>query len=54
MRARRSLEARLELARRLIEKDDERIHDVAGNVGQIVGNVKHMRWFLEAVAEEIW
>lgn len=54
MAARKSLEKRLEQARRLIEKDDMLIYDVASRQGQIVANVKHMRWFLEAVAEDLW
>jgi len=43
----------LEKAQWLIDNDDEIIYDVAANVGQIVDNVKHMRWFLNAVADEI-
>jgi len=46
-------EMRLRLAQELIDNDDERIYDVAANVGQIVGNVKHMKWFLEAVAADL-
>lgn len=41
------------LAAWAIEHDDALIHDVAANVGQIVGNVKHTRWFRDAVAEAI-
>lgn len=37
----------------LIEADDEYIYDVVANVGQIVGNVRHMRWFARAVAESL-
>lgn len=54
MAKRKPLEARLEKARKLIDRDDELIYDVASSQGQIVANVKHMRWFVEAVAEEIW
>lgn len=41
------LRARAESA---IERDEGFIYDVAGETGQMVGNVKHMRWFVEAVA----
>ncbi len=40
-------------AQRYIDRDDQLIHDVAADCGQIVDNVKHMRWFLRAVASEI-
>lgn len=43
----------LEKAKVLIDNDDEICFDVAANVGQIFANVKHMGWFLEAVAEEL-
>ena len=29
------------------------VYDVAAAIGQMVGNVKHMMWFRDAVAEEI-
>lgn len=38
-------------ARELIELDDPIIYDVAADIGQIVGNVAHMSWFVRAVAE---
>lgn len=41
------------LAQWAIDTDHALIYDVASNVGQIVGNVKHMTWFLDAVAEHI-
>lgn len=34
-----------------IERDEDFIYDVAAETGQMVGNVKHMRWFVEAVAD---
>ena len=40
----------LSRAEEAIENDEDFIYDVAANVGQMVGNVKHMRWFLRAVA----
>ena len=36
-----------------IEKNDDVVYDVASGRGQIVGNVKHMPWFREAVADEL-
>lgn len=33
-----------------IERDENFVYDVAVDSGQMVGNVKHMRWFVEAVA----
>jgi hypothetical protein len=38
-------------AKELIENDDPIIYDVAAETGQIVGNVKHMSWFVREVAE---
>ena len=45
----------LKRAERLIEKDDPVIYDVAVNLvpNQIVGNVKHMRFFRYEVARWI-
>lgn len=45
----------LEQAKKLIEKRDPIIYDVASNLfpAQIVGNVKHMSFFQKAVAEWI-
>ena len=37
----------------LIEDDDNLIYDVAAERGQIVDNIKHMRWFRHAVALEV-
>jgi len=41
----------LTAARKAIASDNVLIYDVAANCGQIVGNVKHMTWFVRAVAE---
>jgi hypothetical protein len=38
-------------ASRAIDQDEEFIYDVASQTGQIVANVKHMRWFRLAVAQ---
>lgn len=50
-------EAQLICARDAISSHPEYVpdlvYDVAANVGQMVGNVKHMQWFIEAVADEI-
>ena len=43
----------LEAAKKAIEKNDDVVYDVASGKGQIVGNVKHMPWFREAVADEL-
>ena len=43
----------IEQARRAIDNEDTIIYDVAANLGQHVDNVKHMDWFLEAVAHAI-
>lgn len=37
----------------MIEDDDPIIYDVADETGQIVDNVKHMRWFIEFLAKRI-
>jgi hypothetical protein len=41
----------------ILEGDDNDlitlVYDVAADCGQIVGNVKHMKWFRQAVAEEM-
>ncbi len=42
-----------QLALKLIELNDDIIYDVASSVGQIVGHVKHMSWFVNAVTDEI-
>lgn len=41
------------LAKRLIDIEDEIAIDVASNMGQMFGNIKHMKGFVNAVAEEI-
>ena len=46
-----STQAQLKRAEQAIDQDEHFIYDVAGNVGQDVNNVKHMRWFRLAVAE---
>ncbi len=38
-------------AQELIDADADVIYDVAADTGQIVGNVKHMSWFVRNVAE---
>ena len=43
----------LSKADELIESDDNLIYDVAWEHGQIVDNVKEMKWFREAVAHSI-
>ena len=40
-------------AEEAIENEDDVIYDVAANSGQMVGNVKHMDWFVEAVAQAL-
>lgn len=36
-----------------VENDDDMIYDVAAESGQMVANVKHMAWFLDAVTAEL-
>ena len=43
----------LKVADRHIEDDDNLIYDVAAERGQMVDNIKHMRWFRHAVALEV-
>ena len=43
--------AYLQAAREMIDDDEELVYDVAVNHGQHVGNVKDMKWFLDAVAD---
>ena len=38
---------------RAIEQDAACLYDVAGEWGQIVDNVKHMKWFRDAVARRL-
>ncbi len=40
----------LSRAESAIERDEDFVYDVAADFGQMAGNVKHMRWFVEAVA----
>ena len=40
-------------AMQLIESRSHTAYDVAANHGQILGNVAHMDWFINAVAEEV-
>lgn len=44
----------MEEANKAIERGDEIVYDTASDSGQIVGNVKHMTWFREAVAFAIF
>lgn len=43
----------IDAAKEAIERGDDICYDVATNAGQIFDNVKHMKWFVEAVAEEL-
>jgi hypothetical protein len=43
----------LQAAREAIEREDDVCFDVAADHGQIFANVKHMTWFVEAVATEL-
>jgi hypothetical protein len=40
-------------AEEAIANEETIIYDVAANYGQMVDNVKHMSWFVQAVADEI-
>ena len=40
-------------AEQAIQNDDQIIYDVASNAGQLVDNVKHMQWFVDAVAQAL-
>ena len=42
-----------QLAQVAIDNDADVIYDIAADAGQIVDNVKHMTWFVDAVAEEV-
>lgn len=44
----------IDKAKRAIAREDIRCFDVADGVGQMFHNVKHMRWFIEAVARECY
>lgn len=48
-----TIEQLITRARAAINSDNDLIYDVASESGQIVGNVKHMHWFVMAVAKEI-
>ena len=37
-------------ARSLIDREDSICYDIASNYGQIFHNVKHMTWFIKAIA----
>ena len=43
----------LTAARKAIHNEEQVCFDVAAEHGQIFGNVKHMTWFVEAVAEAL-
>ncbi len=45
-----TVEDLLARAKSAIERDEGFIYDIAANFGQMVDNVGHMRWFVEAVA----
>jgi hypothetical protein len=45
--------SKIKAARKAIEREDDVCFDVAAEHGQIFGNVKHMKWFAEAVAEAL-
>jgi len=40
-------------AQRAIDRRATVVYDMAADCGQIVDNVKRMRWFVRAVAEEL-
>ena len=41
------------LAQQAIDNEEELCFDIAANLGQIFSNVKHMAWFVDAVAQEL-
>lgn len=47
------IEDAMSRAKAAIERGDGIAHDVAAEHGQMFDNVKHMKWFVEAVAEEM-
>jgi hypothetical protein len=49
-----SLDQALEKAEKAIERGDERCFDLAVEYGQIFDNIKHMRWFIQIVAETLY
>jgi hypothetical protein len=44
----------LDKARRAIAREDHRCVDIAAAHGQMFQNVRHMSWFIEIVAEEMY
>jgi hypothetical protein len=40
-------------AQRRIDRDDELVYDLCANRGQILANVKHLKWLHVAVAKEL-
>lgn len=44
---------RIRRAQRAIDHNETVIYDVAADCGQMVDNIKHMRWFVAAIADEI-
>jgi len=44
----------IDKAERAIERGDARCFDLAAEKGQIFDNVKHMKWFVQLVAEELY
>ena len=54
VKAKRSAKAKaLSAAQEAIEREDTVCFDVAAEHGQIFLNVKHMRWFVDAVADAL-
>jgi hypothetical protein len=54
VKAKRSAKAKaLSAAQEAIEREDTVCFDVAAEHGQIFGNVKGMKWFVDAVAEAL-
>lgn len=43
----------IEKAKRAIRRGAPVCYDICAETGQMFDNVKHMRWFLEAVADEL-
>ena len=43
----------LAAAQQRIDRGDDLVHDVCAERGQILANIKHMRWFLVAIAKEL-
>lgn len=49
----KSREQLLTTAQRMIAHEKELCFDVAAEHGQMFGNVKHMTWFVDAVADAL-